>query len=115
MTANADAMNASPPEDGLSGPRFVSAITTLVIAVGMSSLDTSIANTALPTIATDVNASAAASVWVVNAYQLALVVSLLPLASLGEIIGYRRVYIWGLVGIHRWRRCCAPSVGRCRH
>ncbi len=49
----------------------------------MASLDTSIANTALPTIAADLNASPAASVWVVNAYQLALVVSLLPFASLG--------------------------------
>ena len=86
-------MSTSIPEDGLSGPRFFSAIATLVIAVGMSSLDTSIANTALPTIATDVNASAADSVWVVNAYQLALVVSLLPIASLGEIVGYRRIYV----------------------
>jgi DHA2 family multidrug resistance protein-like MFS transporter len=34
---------------------------------------------------------------VVNAYQLALVVSLLPFSSLGEIVGYRRVYLVGLV------------------
>ncbi len=109
MTANADAMSQSPSEDGLSGPRFLSAVATLVIAVGMSSLDTSIANTALPTIATDVNASAAASVWVVNAYQLALVVSLLPIASLGEIIGYRRVYVWGLAGFTLASLLCAVS------
>ena len=83
--------------DGLHGASFLWAVVTLVIAVGMASLDTSIANTALPTIAADVNATPAASVWVVNAYQLALVVSLLPCASLGEILGYRRVYIWGLV------------------
>ncbi|HEY4172981.1 MAG TPA: MFS transporter [Rhodopila sp.] len=85
------------PEDGLSGRRLISAVITLVIAVAMASLDTSIANTALPTIAIDLHASPADSVWVVNAYQLALVVSLLPFASLGEIIGYRRVYVWGLV------------------
>jgi DHA2 family multidrug resistance protein-like MFS transporter len=89
-------MNNPAPEDGLRGPRLISAVTTLVIAIGMASLDTSIANTALPTIATDVNASPADSIWVVNAYQLVLVVSLLPFASLGEIVGYRRVYIWGL-------------------
>lgn len=52
-------MSIANQEDGLSGPRFLSAVLTLVIAVGMSSLDTSIANTALPTIARDVNASAA--------------------------------------------------------
>ena len=32
----------------------------------------------------------------VNAYQLAVVVALLPLASLGEIVGYRKVYMYGL-------------------
>ena len=33
----------------------------------------------------------------VNAYQLAVTISLLPLASLGDIYGYRRVYQYGLV------------------
>ncbi len=63
----------------------------------MSVLDSAIANVALPTIARELEASAAASIWVVNAYQLAITISLLPLASLGEIVGYRRVYRWGLV------------------
>ncbi|HET6305773.1 MAG TPA: MFS transporter [Rhodopila sp.] len=102
-------MTSSPPEDGLSGRRLLFAVITLVIAVGMASLDTSIANTALPTIATDLNASPAASVWVVNAYQLALVVSLLPFASLGEIIGYRRVYVWGLAVFTVSSLLCALS------
>ncbi|HEX3575124.1 MAG TPA: MFS transporter, partial [Rhodopila sp.] len=97
------------PEDGLRGPRLFAAVTTLVIAIGMASLDTSIANTALPTIAADLNASPADSVWVVNAYQLALVVSLLPFASLGEIIGYRRVYIWGLAVFTVASLLCAVS------
>ena len=37
------------------------------------------------------------SIWVINAYQLAVVISLLPFASLGDIFGYRRIYIIGLV------------------
>jgi DHA2 family multidrug resistance protein-like MFS transporter len=68
----------------------------MVVAIFMAALDTSIANTALPTIAQDLNAQPADSVWIVNAYQLAVVVTLLPFASLGEIFGYRRVYVWGL-------------------
>ena len=40
--------------------------------------------------------SSAASIWIVNAYQIAIVVALLPLASLGEIVGYRRVSQAGL-------------------
>jgi DHA2 family multidrug resistance protein-like MFS transporter len=102
-------MSVSIPEDGLRGPKFYSAIITLVIAIGMSALDTSIANTALPTIAADLNAGAADSVWVVNAYQLALVVSLLPFASLGEIVGYRRVYVWGLAVFTIASLLCAMS------
>ncbi len=84
------------PHDGLPPTRRRWAVATSVIAVGLASLDTSIANTALPSIAADVQASAAASIWVVNAYQLAVVASLLPLASLGEIYGFRRVYTGGL-------------------
>jgi DHA2 family multidrug resistance protein-like MFS transporter len=70
---------------------------TVALAIGMASLDGAIANTALPTIAADLHTTPAASIWVVNAYQLALVVSLLPFSSLGEIVGYRRVYLVGLV------------------
>jgi MFS family permease len=34
---------------------------------------------------------------VINAYQLAVMISLLPLASFGDIFGYRQVYRFGLV------------------
>src|SRR6201986_4942522 len=62
----------------------------------MAVIDGAIANVALPTIAQDLHASPSFSVWIVNGYQLAITISLLPLASLGEIIGYRRVYLTGL-------------------
>ena len=96
-------------QDGLPPDRRRWAVATTVLAVGMSSLDTSIANTALPTIAIEVQASPAASIWVVNAYQLALVATLLPLSALGEIYGFRRVYIWGVVGFSLASLLCALS------
>src|SRR4051794_1903904 len=88
---------AAPEEqDGLApGPRTW-AMLVLALGVGMSSLDTAIANTALPEIAARLHATPAASVWIVNVYQLAMVATLLPLAALGEIIGYRRVYVAGI-------------------
>jgi DHA2 family multidrug resistance protein-like MFS transporter len=46
---------------------------------------------------------------VVNAYQLAVTISLLPLASLGDIVGYRRVYQWGLVTFTLGSLACAFS------
>ena len=63
----------------------------------MSVLDSSIANVALPSIARDFHASNAASIWVINAYQIAILATLLPLASLGEIVGYRRISQAGLL------------------
>ncbi len=97
------------PQDGLPSQRRTWAMATVVVAVALASLDTSIANTALPTIARDLQASPAASIWVVNAYQLALVMSLLPFASLGEIFGYRRVYCWGLALFTLASLLCALS------
>ncbi|WP_050464365.1 MFS transporter [Herbaspirillum autotrophicum] len=83
--------------EGLPPEQRGRAILTLLIAVGLATLDTAIANTALPVMATDLHTTPAASVWIVTAYQLAMMVSLLPLAALGEIIGYRRIYIGGLI------------------
>ena len=54
----------------------------------------------------------AASIWVVNAYQLAVTVTLLPFASMGDIYGHRRVYIWGLAVYTAASLLCAlaPSL-----
>ena len=77
-------------------PRRYWAIVSIGLGITLAVLDGAIANVALPSIAHDLQASEAASIWIVNAYQIAIVVSLLPLASLGEIVGYRRVSQAGL-------------------
>jgi MFS transporter, DHA2 family, multidrug resistance protein len=82
-------------EDGLPLPQRYWAIVTLAVGMAVSVLDSSIANIALPTIARQIGATPAQSIWVINAYQLAVVVALLPAASLGDIFGYRRVYAFG--------------------
>jgi MFS transporter, DHA2 family, multidrug resistance protein len=84
-------------EQGLPLPQRYWAIVVVALGITLAVLDSAIANVALPTIARDLHASAAASIWVVNAYQLSITISLLPLASLGDRIGYRRVYTAGLV------------------
>jgi DHA2 family multidrug resistance protein-like MFS transporter len=82
--------------DGLEQPARTLAALALMLAVGMATLDTAIANTALPAIAFDIHASPAASVWIINAYQLAMIATLLPFAALGEVLGYSRVYLFGI-------------------
>ncbi|MGF6859260.1 MFS transporter [Paraburkholderia sp. CI3] len=84
-------------ELGLPVPQRYWAMLVIALSLTLAVLDSAIANVALPTIARNLNASAAASIWVVNAYQLAITISLLPLASLGDRIGYRRIYLSGLI------------------
>ncbi|WP_231502477.1 MFS transporter [Herbaspirillum sp. RV1423] len=82
--------------DGLPEERRLLAIVTIVLAVAIAVMDGSIANLALPSIATDMRATASEAIWIINSYQIAMAVCLLPLASLGEVIGYRRIYLVGL-------------------
>ena len=63
----------------------------------MASLDTAIANIALPAIAADLHVGPADVIWLVNVYQIALVATLLPLAALGEDVGHHRIYLGGLL------------------
>jgi DHA2 family multidrug resistance protein-like MFS transporter len=95
--------------DGLPEPERMLAMTALAIGVGMASLDTAIANTALPGIAASLRATPAASVWIINAYQLAMVATMLPFAALGEIVGYRRVAIGGLLLFTAASLACAAA------
>ena len=83
--------------DGLPLPARYWSLLTIWLGTTMAVLDSAIANVALPTIARDLAAPPAESIWIVSAYQLTIVVSLLPLAALGGVIGYRRVYLGGLV------------------
>jgi DHA2 family multidrug resistance protein-like MFS transporter len=107
----------SPPTaealpDGLPPPRRYWAIAAIILAIVMSVLDSTIVNIALPSMARDFGVTAAASIWVVNAYQLAILMLLLPLASLGEIIGYRRVFQAGIAVFTLASLSCAlaPSL-----
>src|ERR1700719_4943129 len=105
-------LSAGPPTDGLPVPRRYWAIAAIVLAIAIAVLDTPIVNIALPSIARDFGATPAASIWVVNAYQLAILVVLLPLAALGEVVGYRRVSQAGLAvfTLASLACACAPTL-----
>jgi len=59
-------------------------------------LDATMVNVALPAMAADLHVSPSRIMWVMIAYSLAVVVSLLPFASIAERIGFRRVFTVGL-------------------
>ncbi len=85
------------PADGLPMPRRLGAILAVAFGVSLSVIDGTIANVALPTIGAELGISAADSIWIVNAYQLAIMVSLLSFSALGDVVGYRKIYIGGLM------------------
>lgn len=95
--------------DGLPLPQRNWAILTIIVGLAASVLSASITNIALPVIARDLEVSAARSIWIVNAFQIAMVVSLLPLAALGDVLGYARVYRAGLVVFGAASLGCALS------
>ena len=84
------------PEDGIPMPQRIGAILAVAFGVSLSVIDGAIANVALPTIAQELGITPADSIWVVNAYQLAIMVSLLSFSALGNVIGYRKIYLAGL-------------------
>jgi len=82
--------------DGLPVPQRYWAILTIALGLIMAVMDGAIANVALPTIAKDLHASPAFSIWIVNGYQLAITISLL--SAIGGSIG---------------RGCCCSHLPRC--
>src|SRR5712672_3760415 len=97
MSTEIVSANGPAVADGLPAERQRWAAAAIFTALAMASLDTAIANIALPAIAADLHVSPAEAVWVVNVYQIALVATLLPLGALGEIVGHERIYIGGLL------------------
>ncbi|MFO7325066.1 MAG: MFS transporter [Pseudomonadota bacterium] len=95
--------------DGLPAPRRYWSTLAIWMAISMAVLDSTIVNVALPTIAAEMSAAAATSIWVVNAYQLAITALLLPLAALGDRIGYHRVYLPGVAIFIAGSAACAAS------
>jgi DHA2 family multidrug resistance protein-like MFS transporter len=95
--------------EGLPDPRRTLAFLTVALGIVMAVLDGSIVNVALPTIGHDLSASDAESIWIVTGYQLTVAVALLPMAALGESIGFRKVFSIGLVIFSAASLACAYS------
>ncbi len=94
---------------GLYGAKRTQAMLAVALSVLLSVLDYAVANVALPTIARDLHASSSQSIWVINAYQLASLSMLLPLASIGARIGFARMCRIGIGVFLVASICCALS------
>ncbi|GEO99035.1 MFS transporter [Methylobacterium haplocladii] len=82
--------------DGLPVRERMLALLAIALAMTLAVLDGAIVNVALPAMARDLAVPPSEAIFVVNGYQIAVTAALLPLAALGDGIGYRRVYLGGL-------------------
>ena len=115
-TTDASALSAQPTAEdagwGLSGSRRITAIAAVLAGMVLVVLDAAILNVALPSIARALHATAAMSVRIITAYQMGLMMALLPCAALGESRGYRRVFTFGVALFTGASALCAlaPSL-----
>jgi EmrB/QacA subfamily drug resistance transporter len=72
------------------------ALYVLCVGVLMIVLDATVVNVALPSIQEDLDFTQSNLAWVVNAYLIAFGGLLLLAGRIGDLIGHRRVFMWGL-------------------
>jgi DHA2 family multidrug resistance protein-like MFS transporter len=82
--------------DGLPTPRRYLAILAISCGTAVAVIDSAIVTVALPTIARDLHVPSSSAVLLVSVYQLVLVMSLLPFSAIGDRIGHRRLFAYGL-------------------
>jgi MFS family permease len=87
-------------------------LATLLTGQTMASMDGSIVNVALPSIQRDLGANGAALQLIVSGYLLALGVLIVTGARLGDLLGHRRTFLWGLGGFTAASLLCgvAPTA-----
>lgn len=83
-----------------------------ILASGMAFLDGTVVNVALPRIEDDLGGGFATIQWVLDSYLLTLGSLVLIGGALGDLLGKRRVFIWGIIGFAGTSLLCglAPNA-----
>ncbi len=99
--------------EGGSDPRRHRAMWVLLAASVMNLLDITIVNVALPRMEVDLGATSNQLEWVSAIYILAFAAGLLPFGRFGDILGRKRIFLWGIGGFTAASVLCgiAPGIG----
>jgi len=81
------------------------------VGIMMTAVDATAINVALADIQADLGTGVSSLQLIVNAFTLALVVSVVTVGRLGDMLGRRRVYVWGFVGYAAASVACALAPG----
>jgi len=96
-----------------SSPRKWLVLVTVSLGLFMALLDATIVNIAVPSIMADMGAGVAGVSWVLNAYNLGLLVLILAIGRISDRLGQKRVFLFGLIMFTGFSLACglAPSIG----
>ncbi len=105
MSTTRPAPTASRP----TGRRRTLTLVIVLLAAFMDLLDATIANIALPAIRADLGASPAHLEWVLAGYTLAFALGVITGARLGDLYGYKRVFLIGMAGFTAASALCGAA------
>src|SRR5689334_7443432 len=97
MRAETEPAAAAIAEPTAAGPahRWI-ALAIVCLAMLMNTLDGSVVNVALPKIQNDLGFSQSSLSWVLNGYLITFGSFLLLAGRLGDLLGRKRVFLWGV-------------------
>ncbi|MEA1652797.1 MFS transporter [Nitrospirillum sp. BR 11164] len=91
--------------------RRLLAVAVVAIAFVMDLVDTTIVNVAVPAIRQSLGAGPAAAQWLVAGYSMAFAVLLITGGRLGDLYGYRRIFLGGVAGFTVASSLCGLAMG----
>jgi len=96
-----------------ASPRKWLVLITVSLGLFMALLDATIVNIAVPAIMADMGAGVARVSWILNAYNLGLLVLILAIGRFSDRLGQKRVFLFGLVVFTGFSLACglSPSIG----
>ena len=84
-------------------------VVSVIIVIVMSVLDGTLVNVALPSLTKEFDVEPNTAIWLINSYQMVIMMFLLVFATFGDIIGYRKVFLYGVTVFTIASALCALS------
>ena len=84
-------------------------VVSVIIVIIMSVLDGTLMNVALPSLTKEFDVEPNTAIWLINSYQMVIMMFLLVFATFGDIIGYRKIFLSGGVVFTVASALCALS------
>ncbi|MCY0771164.1 MFS transporter [Enterobacter cloacae complex sp. 2022EL-00788] len=103
--------SSQPADDGLPGPARARVLAAVMTTTLMGVFDGTMINVALPSMAQAMQVPASAAVWFANGYLLAAAMTLALFAALAARLGYRPVFLAGLMTFTLTSLGCALATG----